>query len=155
VGSEWFDAASYGLIFGLVQMFASLGSAIGQPTISALLAVLTWQQLLAGFASAGVWANGAGASAVVMFAVGLFAGTHILGFTVAGESVPPNLIGGAAAVVNGVCFVVGGAMQAIPGYLLPDDPTLTDFRHALWIMPVVLMLGGFAALGLREPRPEV
>lgn len=281
VGGKWFDAARYGLMFGLVQMCASVGSAIGQPTISALLELMTWKQLLAGFASAGVlltiafvvlvrdpvpaaaptrpttnvwvgivrnlgacfrnrqvvlsalfagaafgtmlsvgvlwgprvqeargatdgfaavltalawlgmafgaplvnvvsnqWhsrrrpavtgvllqavavtlfiygpANGPGASMVVMFAVGVFAGTHMLGFTVAGESVPPNLIGSAAAVVNGVCFVVGGALQVIPGYLLPDDPTLADFRGALWIMPVVLVLGGIAALALRERPP--
>ncbi len=284
VGGKWFDAARYGLMFGLVQMCASVGSAIGQPTISALLELMTWKQLLAGFASAGVlltiafgflvrdpapapgtariarpttnvwvgilrnlracignrqvvlsalfagaafgtmlsvgvlwgprvqdargassgfaavltalawlgmafgaplvnvvsnrWhsrrrpaviglllqavavtlfiygpANGPGASMVVMFAVGLFAGTHMLGFTVAGESVSPNLIGSSAAVVNGVCFIVGGALQVIPGYLLPNDPTLGDFRAALWVMPVVLVLGALAALALRDSIP--
>ncbi|MCX5045059.1 MFS transporter [Aldersonia sp. NBC_00410] len=277
VGGKWFAAARYGLMFGLVQMCASLGSAIGQPVMSALLTLMTWQQLLAGFASAGVlltiafallvrnpvatetgrahgnvgteivhnlaacfrnrqvvlcavfagasfgtmlsvgvlwgprvqeargatagfaavltalawlglalgapainlvsnrWhsrklpaevgllleavavvlfiygpANGPGASVVVMFAVGLFAGTHMLGFTIAGESVPPNLLGSAAAVVNGVCFLVGGALQAIPGYLLPDDPDLADFRRALWIMPLTLLIGLVATLGLRD-----
>jgi hypothetical protein len=33
--------------------------------------------------------NGQGASVVIMFSVGLFAGTHMLGFTIAGESVTP------------------------------------------------------------------
>lgn len=99
--------------------------------------------------------NGAGASAVVMFAVGLLAGTHMLGFTIAGESVSSNLIGSSAAIVNGVCFILGGILDAVPGRLLPaDNPNLSDNRAALWIMPVVLVLGALCALGLRE-RPHV
>jgi MFS family permease len=99
--------------------------------------------------------NGPGASAVVMFAVGLLAGTHMLGFTIAGESVTPNLIGSSAAIVNGVCFIVGGILEAVPGRLLPaENPNLSDYQGALWIMPVVLVLGALCALGLRE-RPDV
>ncbi len=48
------SSAKYGLMFGLVQMFASLGSAVGQPVISALLKEMSWSQLLAGFGSFGV-----------------------------------------------------------------------------------------------------
>jgi Na+/melibiose symporter-like transporter len=99
--------------------------------------------------------NGAGASAVVMFAVGLLAGTHMLGFTIAGESVAPNLIGSSAAIVNGVCFIVGGILEAVPGRLLPaENANLSDYQGALWIMPAVLVLGALCALGLRE-RPHV
>lgn len=54
IGGKWFVAARYGLMFGLVQMFASLGSAVGQPAISAMLHVMTWRELLAGFGAAGV-----------------------------------------------------------------------------------------------------
>ena len=54
LGGKWFEAAKYGLMFGLVQMFASLGSAVSQPAISALLHHMTWQQLLAGFGAFGV-----------------------------------------------------------------------------------------------------
>jgi MFS family permease len=289
VGGKWFDGAKYGLMFGLVQMFASLGSAVGQPAISALLGVMSWQAVLAGFGAFGVllfiafvfvvrnpvstpeeiaaakaahagknvfaeifadlgacfrnrqvvlsalfagtsfgtmlavgvlwgprvqeargagvgfaavlsalawlglafgaplvnvvsnrWhsrkrpavvglvlqacavalfiygpSNGAGASAVVMFAVGLLAGTHMLGFTIAGESVAPNLIGSSAAIVNGVCFIVGGILEAVPGRLLPaENANLSDYQGALWIMPAVLVLGALCALGLRE-RPHV
>lgn len=287
VGGKWFDAAKYGLMFGMVQMFASLGSAIGQPAISAFLDVMTWRQLLAGFGAAGVlltvgfifivrnpvstpeqvaavanerrgnvfaeivsdlracfgnrqvmlaalfagasfgtmlavgvlwgprvqeargasdgfaailsalawlglafgaplanvvsnrwnsrkWpavigmalqavgvalfiygpANGPGVSVVVMFAVGLLAGTHMLGFTIAGESVPPALIGSASAVVNGICFIVGGVLEAVPGWTLPEVPDLSDFRGALWIMPLVLVLGAIAALGLKDHHPN-
>ena len=62
--------------------------------------------------------NGAGASVVIMFAVGLFVGTHMLGFTIAGESVEGSLIGSASAIVNGVCFIVGGILEAVPAYML-------------------------------------
>src|SRR5664279_5340380 len=68
--------------------------------------------------------TGGAASVVVMFGVGLFAGTHMLGFTIAGESVSLTLIGSASAIVNGCCFIVGGLLVAIPSYLLPDAPTL-------------------------------
>ena len=283
IGGKWFVAAKYGLMFGLVQMFASLGSAVGQPLISALLHDMTWQQLLAGFGAFGVlltlafafvvrnpvstpeeaaaaaaapkgnvlgeilarpadvlrqpaggavggvrrrvvrhdargrravgaaraggarrerglrrgavrdgvarprirraarerrlqslesrkWpavvgmllqtvavalfiygpSNGKGASVVVMFAVGLFAGTHMLGFTIAGESVPGALIGSASAIVNGICFIVGGVLEAVPGWILPDVADLGDFQAALWVMPAVLLLGALAALALKE-----
>lgn len=288
IGGKWFAAAKYGLMFGLVQMFASIGSAIGQPAIQAMLQVMTWRELLAGFGAAGVlltlafifivrnpvstpeeiaaakehaaqtnvfveilsdlkscfankqvvlaslfagasfgtmlavgvlwgprvqeargasdgfaaflsamawlglafgaplvnvisnrwhsrkWpavtglvlqavavalfiygpANGAGVSVVVMFAVGLLAGTHMLGFTIAGESVSPVLIGTASAVVNGVCFIVGGILQAVPGWLLPEVPDLSDYRKTLWLMPVVLLIGAVAALGLKDRDPD-
>ena len=94
--------------------------------------------------------TGGAASLVVMFGVGLFAGTHMLGFTIAGESVSRTLIGSAPAIVNGCCFIVGGLLVAIPGYLLPNAPTLADFRSALWIMPVTLLLGALCTLGIRD-----
>jgi MFS family permease len=284
VGSKWFETAKYGLMFGMVQMFASLGAAVGQPAISATLNVLSWKQLLVGFGAFGalltvafvvivrdpvvhaqdrtaarqgkpllaevrtdlgacfrnrqvalsaivagasfgtmlavgvLWgprvqeARGAdeefaavlsalawlglavgaplvnvisnrfhsrkwpavmgmllqgaavtlfiygprdasGASAVVMFSVGLFAGTHMLGFTIAGESVERGLIGSASAIVNGVCFIVGGLLVAIPGYSLSDTPDLSDYEASLWIMPVVLALGALAALALKDEIP--
>ena len=93
--------------------------------------------------------TGGAASVVVMFGVGLFAGTHMLGFTIAGESVSLTLIGSASAIVNGCCFIVAGLLVAIPGYLLPDAPTLADFRSALWIMPVTLLIGALCTLGIR------
>jgi hypothetical protein len=97
--------------------------------------------------------NSPGSSAVVMFAFGLFAGTHMLGFTIAGESVKPALIGSSAAIVNGVCFIVGGILEAVPGQMLgTDTPTLSDFQSVMWIMPVALGIGVVATLMLRE-RP--
>src|SRR5262249_49511432 len=54
IGGVWFPAASFGLMFGLVQMFASLVAAIGQPIISLLLKAMNWNELLAGFGAFGV-----------------------------------------------------------------------------------------------------
>jgi MFS family permease len=284
VGSQWFSAARYGLLFGLVQMCASFGSAVSQPIIIALLRNMHWRQLLYGFGAFGItlslafawvvrnpaasnaagpafpgsgkrsllgqiradletclgnaqvmlsalfagasfgtmlavgvlWgprvqmAHGASAefaavltalgwlglafgaplinvvsdrfcdrkkpaviglllqavavacliylpasvghavSAVVMLAIGVFSGAHMLGFTIAGESVPPNLIGSASAVVNGVCFIVGGALVAVPGYLLPARPLLSDYQSTLWVMPSVLLVGSLCALALKS-----
>jgi len=280
VGGKWFDSAKYGLMFGLVQMCASLGSALAQPLISAQLEYMSWRQLLTGFGAFGalltiafallvhnpheaeqqpaserrnvfveiavdlkacllnlqvllsalfagasfgtmlavgvLWgprvqeargaspgfaavlsalawlglavgaplvnvisnhwhsrkrpsvvglglqaiavalfiylppSSGQAVSAVVMFAVGVLAGAHMLGFTIAGESVPPHLIGSASAIVNGVCFIVGGLLVAVPGRWLPAEPLLGDYQGALWLMPVTLVAGTACAAALRE-----
>ncbi|CAM5480718.1 MFS transporter [Streptomyces microflavus] len=284
IGGQWFPAARYGLMFGLVQSLASLGSAFGQPAISWQLQHVTWQQLLNGFGAGGVvlivlfvllvrnpstgpaqlaqatarpsrpplvssilrdlgtcfrnrnvvlsaalagvsfgsmlamgvlWgprimeARGAGTSlaavltamswlglavgaplfnllsdhwnnrripavvgvllqaaavslliylpketnsvsVVTMFCVGLFAGAHMLGFTVAGESVPGALVGSSAAIVNGICFIVGGLLQAVPGRILPDSPSLGDYGGALLMMPILLVLGALAGFFIKD-----
>ncbi|WP_241197263.1 MULTISPECIES: MFS transporter [Streptomyces] len=285
LGGQWFPAARYGLMFGLVQCLASLGSAFGQPIISWQLTQVSWQQLLNGFGAAGVllivlfallvrnpspgpetlaqttaakaarppllssifrdlgacfrnrnvvlsaalagvsfgsmlamgvlWgprimeARGAetslaailtamswlglavgaplfnvlsdhwnnrripavvgvllqavavalliylpsetnSVSVVTMFCVGLFAGAHMLGFTVAGESVPGKLVGSSAAIVNGICFIIGGLLQAVPGKLLSQSPALADYGHALLIMPILLVLGALAGLFIKD-----
>ncbi|MGN6425723.1 MAG: MFS transporter [Leifsonia sp.] len=288
VGGHWFEAARYGLMFGLVQAFASLGSAVGQPAILALLQTLSWQQLLVAFGCVGVllvllfavfvrdpaatdataaavpasaapdrrsvfaqilaelgrcfgnrqvvlaallsaasfgtmlavgtlwgprimeargmstafatvltavawlglalgaplanivsnrWGSrkwpaaislalqgiaiaavvylpvaASGLAVVLMFAVGLFSGAQMLGFTVAGESVAVGLIGSASAIVNGCCFIVSGLLTSIPSAFLPDAPDLADYRSVLWLMPAVLAGGVLASLLLRE-RP--
>jgi len=282
IGGTWFPAARYGLMFGLVQAFASLGSAVGQPVILAALNALDWQQLLLAFATFGVlltllfalfvrdavphpppapgshaardilrelgrcftnsrvviaaviggasfgtmlavgtlwgprlmqargldaefatvltavawlglavgaplvnvvsnrwhsrkWpavlalglqglaitlviylpATGNGAALALMFAVGLFSGVQMLGFTIAGEAVPGGLIGSASAIVNGVCFLVGGLLISIPSALLSDAPDLATYQSALWLMPAVIVIGFVAAATLREPhRPR-
>jgi MFS family permease len=287
LGGKWFDAAKYGLMFGLVQTFASLGSAVGQPLILAALTSLNWQQLLVAFGTFGVllvvlfivfvrnpaaeqpvlteasmgvgtthhgnvfgqifrdlgssfanykvdlsaalagtsfgamlavgvlWgprimgARGAetdfatiltalawlglavgapivnivsdrwrsrkwpafyglllqaiaialviylprednGVALILMFAIGFFAGAHMLGFTIAAEAVPGRLIGSASAIVNGVCFIIGGLLTSIPSALLPDAPALVDYQAALWLLPAVVVVGAIAALFIRE-----
>ena len=283
VGGKWFIAARYGLMFGLVQTFASLGSAIAQPAIKALLSVISWQQLQVAFGVFGIllvvlfvifvrnpaadplappvpaltgnvfgqilqelghsfanyrvilsaimagvsfgamlavgvlWgprimeAHGAnpgfaitltalawlglaigapivnvisnkwhsrkwpafwalliqataialviylpnvanGPALILMFAIGLFAGGHMLGFTIAGESVTGELIGSASAIVNGFCFIVGGLLISIPSQFLPDSPTIGDFQATLWLLPVMVIVGCVAALMLPEKQ---
>ncbi|CAO0833791.1 MFS transporter OS=Streptomyces microflavus OX=1919 GN=Smic_54090 PE=4 SV=1 [Streptomyces microflavus] len=85
-----------------------------------------------------------------MFCVGLFAGAHMLGFTVAGESVPGALVGSSAAIVNGICFIVGGLLQAVPGRILPDSPSLGDYGGALLMMPILLVLGALAGFFIKD-----
>ncbi|WP_131878518.1 MFS transporter [Curtobacterium sp. PhB191] len=286
IGGSWFDAARYGLMFGLVQALASLGSAVGQPLVLVALHALTWQQLIVGFAAFGVllvvlfaafvrnrpdgtpphatsddrvehetitvsgalarcfrsrqvlissliagasfgtmlaigtlwgprmmesrgfstafatvltavawlglavgapivnvvsdrWRSrrgpavgalllqgiavalvialpspGSGAAIVLMFAVGLFSGVQMLGFTIASEAVDRHLIGTAAAIVNGVCFVLGGVLLGFPGTLLPDAPSLQDYKAALWPMPALIAIAAIGALFLRTPRTD-
>ncbi|WP_394553562.1 MFS transporter [Agromyces sp. MMS24-JH15] len=98
--------------------------------------------------------EGKGVASVLMLAVGLFSGVQMLGFTISGESVEPSLIGSAAAIVNGVAFLVSGLLTSIPSSLLPDAPDLADYQAVLWIMPLVVLLGAGAALLLKE-RPAV
>ncbi|MEV7405774.1 hypothetical protein AB0N93_36005 [Streptomyces sp. NPDC091267] len=89
-------------------------------------------------------------SVVSMFAIGLFAGAPMLGFTVAGESLPGALVGSSAAIVNGVCFIIGVILQAVPGRLLPDAPDLSDYSHALLMMPILLVLGAAAGMFIKD-----
>lgn len=285
VGGKWFEAAKYGLMFGLVQTVAALGSAVAQPVVSAFLNVMTWKQLLSGFGALGVllviafafvvrnpvsmpeekaaakaayhgrnifvaiiadlakcfrnsqvlfsalfagasfgallavgvlwgprveeargyslgfaavvvsmawvglaagspifnvisdkWGSrkwpslvglllqlvalilfiygpqGAAGDLVLAFAIGFFCGAHMLGFTIAGESVPPSSIGSAAAIVNGFCFIIGGILAAVPGWLLVENPGLADYQRALMVMPIVLGVGTLCTLMLREPN---
>lgn len=53
-GGKWFSAAKYGLMFGLVQSFASLGSAFGEPATSYLSDKYDWRSVLFGFCIFGI-----------------------------------------------------------------------------------------------------
>jgi hypothetical protein len=82
-------------------------------------------------------------------------GAHMLGFPISGEVVEPALIGSAAAIVNGVCFIIDGVLEVVPGYSLADAPDLADFQSALWLMPAVLVVGGLVAMLLKERTSPV
>lgn len=87
----------------------------------------------------------------MMFLLGVTAGTHMLGFTIAGETVSGALVGSASAIVNATCFIIGGIAMSFPARLLPaGTPTLSDFRHALLIMPVILIAAFLLSLAVRE-----
>jgi hypothetical protein len=89
--------------------------------------------------------------AVVGILLQAVAVAHMLGFTIAGESVTPAMIGSASAIVNGICFIIGGVLEAVPGKLLPASPDLDDYQSALWVMPVVLVAGAVCAILIKEP----
>ncbi|HUS26252.1 MAG TPA: MFS transporter [Nevskiaceae bacterium] len=87
----------------------------------------------------------------LMFLLGLTSGAHMLGFTIAGETVAGNLIGGASAIVNATCFIIGGIAMSFPAHLLPSHtPSLADFSHALLIMPIGLAIAFLLSLIVRE-----
>lgn len=94
------------------------------------------------------------ASLVTMFIFGLASGVEMLGFAIAGGAVAHRLVGAAAAVVNAICFIISGLLTSIPAAFLPAHPTVDDFQHTLWAVPLVLMVGVIAALLLPRWRPS-
>jgi vacuolar-type H+-ATPase subunit I/STV1 len=58
----------------------------------------------------------------------------------------------ASAVVNGVCFLVGGLLIWLIGAMLPEDPQLADFQSVLWMLPIVVGVGALAAVLVPESR---
>lgn len=87
----------------------------------------------------------------LMFLLGLTAGAHMLGFTVAGESVPGNLVGSASAIVNATCFIIGGVAMSLPAHLLlSQEPTLANFQQALLVMPIILVVAFVLSIFVRE-----
>jgi predicted MFS family arabinose efflux permease len=147
----------------VLTALAWLGLAVGAPLVNVVsdrrhsrkAPAVTWLALQAVAIILVIYlpVTGNAASIVLMFAVGLFSGVQMLGFTVAGESVASDLIGSASAIVNGVCFVIGGLLTSLPSLLMPATPGLADYQAALWPIPVVLGVGIVAASLLRR-RPH-
>ncbi|WP_276900910.1 MFS transporter [Dialister micraerophilus] len=54
VGGVWFGMAKFGIMFGLVQMVASLSSAFGQTAFDFALSHMSWQTLMFGFGIFGI-----------------------------------------------------------------------------------------------------
>lgn len=52
------------------------------------------------------------------FIYGFGAAAHMLAFSTAGDVVPPELIGTASAIVNGVMFLVSGVLISLPGQIV-------------------------------------
>jgi len=144
----------------LLTALAWLGLAVGAPLVNVVsdrwhsrkVPAVVWLLLQAAAISLVIYlpTEGNGVAAVLMFAVGLFSGVQMLGFTVAGESIAASLIGSASAVVNGFCFLIGGLLTSIPSSLMPAEPALADYQAALWLMPAVLLGGVVAASALRR-----
>lgn len=99
-----------------------------------------------------------GAATVIMVLIGFCAGAHMLGFTIAGESVPGRLVGTSAAIVNAACFIGGGVMMAIPDWMGVDPDSISSLRGVLWTFVVLMGIGFLFCLPLkeslvREPEP--
>ena len=110
-------------------------------------------------------------ASVWFFLFGFMAGGSMLPFTIGAELVPPSLVGTSAAVVNATQFIVGGIMMAVPGRVLggtgliarlhesvshldtAPTGTVSDFQWAIAIMPVMLAIGIFLCLFLKETYP--
>jgi hypothetical protein len=60
---------------------------------------------------------------------------------------------GVTEIVNGICWIMGGILEAVPGWGPPDVPRPADFQNTLGIMPAVLGIGALAALALKERAP--
>ncbi|WP_424213249.1 MFS transporter [Streptomyces sp. BI20] len=87
---------------------------------------------------------------VWMFLMGFMAASHMLGFTIGGESVPGRLIGTSAAIVNAACFIGGGIMMALPNWMGTDATSLGSLQGTLWTIPALLVVGCLACLPLKE-----
>lgn len=77
------------------------------------------------------------AAAIITF--GFMNGAHMLNFSGAADNVEPQYIGTSAAVVNGIMFIIGGLLMALPGNLL-TDLSLANWQYALlpfWISGII------------------
>jgi MFS family permease len=91
----------------------------------------------------------ASSALALAFAFGVGNAAHMLAFSTAADVVPPSLIGTSAAFVNGIMFLIGGAMIARPGVrihaaieqgLLPSSPELAAFAARPLIIALILAL---------------
>jgi len=78
----------------------------------------------------------------------------MLAFTIAGDNVPPRLIGTSASVVNGAMFIVGGVLMNLPGRFLEGTAgDLPAFQDAMLSMPALLVVSFVVSLIARESHP--
>jgi MFS family permease len=88
------------------------------------------------------------------FIVGFSNAGHMLAFTIAGDNVPPRLIGTSASIVNGAMFIVGGVLMNLPGRFLEGTAgDLPAFQHAMLSMPVLLAVSCAVSLIVKESHP--
>lgn len=108
-------------------------------------------------------------AAFMFFLWGFMAGGSMISFSVAADLVKPYLIGTSAALVNGIQFIVGGILMAIPSRVLAGDgliariaheilgqpkETLSDFKWALGVYPLAILLALILFLFLDETYPK-
>ena len=93
------------------------------------------------------------AVAIAIITFGLMNGAHMLNFSGAADNVEPQYIGTSAAVVNGIMFIIGGVLMAMPGELL-TDLSLANWQYALtpfWVTGVVATIVAFM---IGESHPD-
>lgn len=103
------------------------------------------------------------ASAMLLcFIYGFGAAAHMLAFSTAGDVVPPELIGTASAVVNGVMFLASGVLISLPGQIVARQaaeglqPSMATAEIAGSPITIGLALAFILAALMREtyPRPS-
>lgn len=87
--------------------------------------------------------------AVAMFAFGFFSGVSALGYAIGADNVPRSLAGSATAVTNAFAFAIAAIFQSLPSVWLPQDATLSDYRVALSVILVALLLATILTIILR------
>ncbi|WP_424216264.1 MFS transporter (plasmid) [Streptomyces sp. BI20] len=141
---------------------AWIGMAVGSPAFQAIAnrtgrkPAAIWGAVGQVIATTGlIFFPGTSVTAVLwMLLMGFTAASHMLGFTIGGESVPGRLIGTSAAIVNAACFIGGGIMMALPNWMGTDATNLGSLQHTLWVVPVLLVVGLLAALAVKETLVE-
>ena len=97
---------------------------------------------------------------VLFFIFGLFAGVHPLVFSIARENNPNKLAGTSIALTNAF-IMIGGFVQPVVGLLLDEHwkggmshgiraYSASDFKFALMVIPIALILSGVIAFFVRE-----
>lgn len=77
---------------------------------------------------------------VQMFLFGVASGAAMLPFTLAAQCAGQRYAGTSAALINGAQFIAGGVLIALPGQLLGAWGQTHSVRHALLVLPLVLLL---------------
>jgi len=109
----------------------------------ALVAVAIWLPLSASIAM------------TVYFLFGFANAGHMMNFTAAADNVPPRLIGTSASIVNGMMFVLGGALMGLPGKFLEGTAgDLPAFQDAMLVFVGLLAAGSALALLMKECYPR-
>ncbi|MDA9272002.1 MFS transporter [bacterium] len=96
--------------------------------------------------------------ACLMFLVGLCCGSYILSYPIANELAPENGLSTCTGFINTLALVTTPILQPFIGYLLdassstPGVYTLTNYQHALLIMPGLLLIACILVCYLPEKR---
>ncbi len=89
------------------------------------------------------------------FIIGAGNAGHMLAFTIAGDNVPPRLIGTSASVVNGSMFIVGGILMGLPGRLLEGTNfDLAAFQKAMFVMVILFVVSVILSFIIKESYPK-